>query len=67
MDVKIGDILLMKKNHWCHKMNNCKGDMMDSTLIDKFRTTPISKDEQKQNIQLFFGARSKYLSLVKHS
>ena len=30
-------------------------------------TTPISKDEQKQNIQLFFGARSKYLSLVKHS
>lgn len=28
-------------------------------------TTPISKDEQKQNIQVFFGMRSKYLSLIK--
>lgn len=29
-------------------------------------TMPISKDEQKQNIQFFFGMRSKYLSLVKN-
>lgn len=28
-------------------------------------TTPISNEEQKQNIQYFFGARSKLLSLLK--
>lgn len=27
--------------------------------------TPISKEEQKQNIKFFFGARSKLLSLIK--